>query len=328
MPCQADRQRACDVRRRRLLRALAALPLASLAGCAGSGMILHDHALTGRLFDVRAAREIERREAIDRLRTADAVLLGETHDNPEHHGLQLAVLRELGERRHAVLAMEQFDVEHREALAAAQAARGVDAEALADAGRLSRQGWGWPLYRPLIEEALRSGRRVEAINLSRERAREVARGGFEALPDGAVRELVAPVWDERREAVLASLITLGHCNHITPEVLAMVLRAQRARDATMAAAIAPHLGAGVVAILGRGHARTDVAVPVYLAALAPAAKVASVGLIEVEAGALAPEAYPELVEGAFDLAWFTPRLVRPDPCAALDAALMQRAMSK
>ena len=104
--------------------------------------------------------------------------------------------------------------------------------------------------------------------------------------------------------------------------------AQRNRDAVIAAAIAAHAGRGVVGILGRGHARSDIAVPIYLARLAPGATVASVGLVEVESGQGSAADYVEVREGAFDYAWFTPRFERTDPCAAMSAAGMTRAMKK
>ena len=54
-----------------------------------------DHPLTGRVWDVDAAAAIEPRRLLARLATVRFVLLGEKHDNPDHHRLQAWIVREL-----------------------------------------------------------------------------------------------------------------------------------------------------------------------------------------------------------------------------------------
>ena len=111
---------------------------------------------------------------IDTAREADIVVLGEIHDNPEHHRLQGELMHALaGGGPSRILAMEQFDREHQGALDAAQK-RGASAEEIADAGQFDRKGWNWPLYRPLIEFALEHRWPIVAANLSRRDARAIA----------------------------------------------------------------------------------------------------------------------------------------------------------
>jgi hypothetical protein len=86
----------------------------------------------------------------------------------------------------------------------------------------------------------------------------------------------------------------------------------------MAQAMSRHAGRGVIGIVGRGHARRDIGIPVYLAALSPGASVSVVGLVEVTEGQTDPATYAmEEGAGAYDWLWFTPRAERPDPCAGL-----------
>ena len=54
-----------------------------------------NHPLTGRIWDVSSAGFIDRQNLFIRLARADFVLLGERHDNPDHHLLQAEVLRSL-----------------------------------------------------------------------------------------------------------------------------------------------------------------------------------------------------------------------------------------
>jgi hypothetical protein len=84
----------------------------------------------------------------------------------------------------------------------------------------------------------------------------------------------------------------------------------------MAAALATHAGNGAIAILGRGHARADIAVPIYLARLDPRSATLSIGLIEAESGYGSVRDYVDAhaAELPFDFVWFTPVAQREDPC--------------
>lgn len=282
----------------------ALLGAALLAGCAHD-LVGRDHPLAGRVWDVRAAAFVAADEVYQRAATARHIILGETHDNPEHHRLQRVALEAIAARgARRVLAMEQFDAEHQEAIDAARA-KGADIETLADAGRFDRAGWDWPLYRPLVEFALERGWPLVAANLSREHTRMIVndptRSGLPAA-DPALRD-----------ALERDLIE-GHCGKRPAEpLLAGMVEAQRARDARMARALQERPDRGSVLIAGNGHVRRDRGVPLYLAG----SDIVSIGYVEVESGKIAPHKYlsdfatPE----SFDYMWFTPRAAREDPCA-------------
>jgi uncharacterized iron-regulated protein len=94
--------------------------------------------------------------------------------------------------------------------------------------------------------------------------------------------------------------------------------AQRARDATMAEVLLGAGDDGAVLISGNGHVRRDLAVPLYLSAAGDKASCV-VGILEVDAETEDPRAYVRSAASRgprYDFAWFTPRVDRPDPCAA------------
>ena len=261
--------------------------LALLAAVAGLAACAHDSTLAGAIWDTRAGTFVPETLLLARAAAAQHVILGEIHDNPEHHRLQLRVLERLGRR---VLAMEQFDSEHQAAIDAAPR----NAEALADAGHFDRKGWDWLLYKPLVELAFKRGWPIVAANLSRAEARAIvadpSRSGLPPAPSV--------------ERAIERDIIGGHCGQ-TPEAkrLAGMVAAQRARDARMASM----LKAPSVLIAGRGHARRDRGVPLYLGG----DDVLAIGFTEVDAGNASPAGYDA---GSFDYVWFTPRAVRNDPC--------------
>src|SRR5690349_8480498 len=278
-----QRGRSGPLNRRRLFAA--GIALAALAACAHRA----EAPLVGRIWDAHAERFVA---PADVYRAADAryVILGEIHDNPEHHRLQLAVLEALaarGERR--ILAMEQFDGEYQAAMDAARAA-GADAEKLADAGHLDRRGWNWPLYRPLVQFALDHGWPIVAANLSRADAR--------AIVADPARSPMAPA-PAAVQAALERDIVEGHCGKAPePKLLMGMVQAQRARDAHMASVLKP----GSVLIAGAGHARRDRGVPLYLGE----GGLVSIAFVELESG--------EADRASYDYLWFTPRAQRKDPC--------------
>ncbi len=273
--------------------------------CAGCVPVLQlqDHPLSGRIWDVRAGAFIEKGELLARAAAVRHVILGETHDNPEHHRLQREVLEALAARgAKRVLAMEQFDSEHQAAIDAA-IAKGADAEAIADAGRFDREGWDWPLYRPLVEFARARGWPLVAANLSRPEARaivaDLTRSGL-------------PAADASLKNALETDIAESHCRQRPdPERLTGMVEAQRARDARLARSLEPH--EKTVLVTGNGHARRDRGAPVYL----PGEDVLSIGLLEVREGEADPRAYLDgfATAASFDYLWFTPRAARKDPCA-------------
>lgn len=255
--------------------------------------------------------------AAERLRTARFLLLGEIHDNPEHHRIRAALLRALlADGVPTWVVFEQLDRQHNAAIAAAP--RNTDA--VVEAGRLDRKGWAWPLHRPLFDAALDGGATVIGGNLGRAEASLVVRGGVTQAPPDLRRYLAdagddaAPArWTAALDAELTRQIDEGHCGALPPKMMAPMALAQRARDAALASAMAQApAGTRVVLIAGNGHVRRDIGVPHYLTADAPAspggARIASIGLLERAAdGSIA-------VDGPYDEAWFTSRMTRPDPC--------------
>jgi len=282
-----------------------------------------DHPLAGRIRDVGARRWIDE-DALDAaLARADLVLLGERHDHPDHHALQARVLAALVARgRRPAVAFEMLDADDAPAVAAAAAGPG-DAPARAAALRAGvawdASGWpDWALYAPVFETTLAAGLPIVAANLAPGELHALGRGGAQALAPArrAALGLDAPADPEERRA-LVEQIREAHCGHAPEGLLERMVDVQRAWNAQLARALAdaarpPPGGAGsAVLIAGNEHVRRDRGAPRWLARFAPGARVASVGLLEVDPevrGAPPPDDAP------FDYVWQTPRIDVGDPC--------------
>jgi uncharacterized iron-regulated protein len=280
-----------------------------------------EHPLAGRIWDVRRARFVEADAVVERLATSRYVLLGEKHDNPDHHQIQAALLRSLlGTGRRPAVVFEMFTADQAPILARQQAAAPRDADALAAAVDWKKSGWpDWAFYRPIAQAALDAGVPIVAGNLASATVRAIARGEAGAVPAGlraryALDRPLAPP----AQARLTDEIRESHCGALPPSHVESMVLAQRARDASLADALLTGERDGGVLIAGAGHVRDDRGVPIYLALRAPGARVATLAPLEVRADWRQPQDYAAEFDGAlpFDWVWFTPRVDDKDPCAA------------
>jgi uncharacterized iron-regulated protein len=272
-----------------------------------------------RIFDVNGQRYIDEAALVARLATTRYRLLGEVHDNPEHHALRARLVGALAARGvHPAVVFEQFDLDHEAALRAAQMP-GIDAERLADAGHLDRRGWRWPLHEPIVEAALRAGLPIHAGNLSRA-AIDAAEHGSQKPSALWYARLRAARWSEAQARKLRDEISESHCGQLPASVVPRLVLAQRIRDAAMAQALVDDATAdGAILIAGNGHVRADLGVPVYLRAPGlPDANAASVsiGFVEVTPEEARQPDFPRDLAnaGAFDYLWITAKATRDDPC--------------
>ncbi len=240
------------------------------------------------------------------------VVLGEVHDNGVQHRLRYDALAALvaGGARPAI-AFEQFDRDRQSDIDRARRERPADADYLI-AQAAGRGDWQWEFYRPFVQLALDHKLPIVAANLSRADATRVAREGWPAVFDPAVRKSLG--LDDLPEAFRRSheqAIAAGHCGLLPASALPAMARAQIARDIVFAQAMQPHAARGVVLLAGNGHARNDVGVPHWLDAGLRSDSV-SIALLEREDDGATPE-LAETVD-----AWvLTPRAVREDPCKDL-----------
>jgi len=301
--------------------------LAVLAGCrtgvtraSWQSAVEREHRLVGRIWDVAGERFVDEVAVAARLAEARYVLLGEKHDNPDHHVLQARMLRELtAAGRRPAVAFEMFTPSQAGALARHLAAKPRDAAGIAAVVDWKASGWpAWAMYEPIAQVALDAGLAIVVANLDAERIRAVSRQGVAALDAALVQRhgLDQPLPEDMRNAMAKEILD-AHCGHGSESLVAAMIDAQRARDAQMAEAMltAPG-GDGAVLIAGAGHARNDRGVPAHLRRIAPDARAVSVAFLEVDPKEPDAEGYAARFGGRlpFDYVWFTPRVDDEDPC--------------
>lgn len=310
---------------RRVLTLLALL--AMLVGCrtGATGVpwqssVGREHPRVGRIWDVAGGRFVDEAAVVAGIAKARYVLLGEKHDNPDHHVLQARVLRGLtAAGRRPAVAFEMFAPSQAGALTRHLAARPRDAAGIGEAVNWKASGWpAWSLYEPIARAALDARLTIVVANLDTERVRAVSRQGVAALDAALVQRhgLDQPLPADVR-AAMAEEIRDAHCGHAPEHLVGAMIGVQRARDAHMAEALLSAPGNdGAVLIAGAGHVRNDRGVPAYLQRIDPGRRTVSVAFLEVD------PRHPE-VEGRwpFDYVWFTPAVDDEDPCETFRKSL-------
>jgi uncharacterized iron-regulated protein len=253
---------------------------AALAGCAAKAPAA----------DTPAARRVAA------LLPADALLLGEQHDAPEHHALERETVEALAASGHlAGLVLEMADTGN----STGHLASNVTESQVQTALGWNGNAWPWSDYGPAVMAAVRAGVPVIGANLPREHMKD-------AMADVS---LDAQLADDAR-AAQREAVRSGHCNLLPESQIVPMTRIQIARDRAMAQAIvkARVPGKTVLLISGAGHADKMLGVPQHLPTDL------SVKVVQMQAGA------PRATADVFDVAWQTPALPEKDYCAELRPA--------
>ena len=248
--------------------------------------------------------------------SAQFVLLGEEHDNADHHRWQLHSLAMLlGARGKLVIGMEMLPRQ-----AQAQLDQWV-AGTLSEASLLRETQWNkvWgfdpELYLPLLHFARMHRIPVVALNVNRELIREVGAKGWKAIPEDR-REGVGnptPPTAEYRQQLRSWFEQHGTTQSNDAAAFDRFVEAQLTWDRAFADALfkaaADNPGRLVVGIIGTGHLLNGYGVPHQL--LAKGAGAAKVWL-PLSAQTPCSEVRPELADALFGIASFatadTPRL--------------------
>ncbi len=282
-----------------------------------------DDPRAGRILDVGRERWIDESTLLDALTRADFVLLGERHDHPDHHELQARILRALVARgRRPAVSFEMLDADDASAIEAVEAMADGDtaarAVALRQAVEWDQSGWpDWTLYAPVFEAALTAALPIVPANLARAELQAIRRGGAAGLAPERRAELgLDEPADPDEFRALAEQIREAHCGHAPDAALERMVDVQRAWNAQLAASLAAAatsagVGRGAVLIAGSEHVRLDRGAPRRLAQLAPDARIATLGFVEIDPRD--PDAVPDAAT-PFDYVWLTPRLDLEDPC--------------
>ncbi len=265
-----------------------------------------DHPLVGQWWSPSEQTYLDEKTVQSMVQSKRIVLLGEKHDNIDHHRLQADVLGwVVSENESTMVAFEMLDDQD-----LVDSATKSTAELFAQDVHWADSGWpNFSLYSPIFEMAIHSESTLLAANPPRDQIMTSFMAEPEVLKNA--KEL------ESSELIeLRSEIDRAHCGYSNEEMTGAMVVVQRFKDAWMARVIQENSQDSLVLIAGFGHTRIDRGVPSYLSSEIYDETI-SIQFREVEITVDNPVDYGSDAH----LIYFTPRVDIIDPCVKFKEAL-------
>ncbi|NLO54967.1 MAG: iron(III) ABC transporter [Gammaproteobacteria bacterium] len=262
-----------------------------------------EHPRVGHILDLRTGARVTLPQLLAELADAPLVLLGEKHDNPDHHALQLWLIQALDARRaQGSVVLEMLTVNQQE--------RVNHLQKQVRAGRVPTDlpaaldwhtGWDWQQYGDLVSYLVPQSYPLLAGNLNRDALMEIYRNPPKLSGIASTGE------DVRLR--LSAQIRESHCHTLAEAQLPAMLAVQQQRDRSMATVMlaAPR---PTLLIAGAYHVRYDLGIPLHIQDLHREGASQQRVLIFAEAD-------QAIDTSSADFVWYTPAVEEQDYCANL-----------
>lgn len=268
-----------------------------------------------RIIDTSNGNDVTLEALVNKLSNQEFILLGELHDNEQHHQQRGELIVALKSLAPTVVA------EHLE--------RGnifIFNDDLKDnlvlAG-FDPKGWRWPLHEALFSAIAKAEITLLGGNIPREIAKKIVREGNDAFPSELLGIIEQAPLDESAKNNLDADLLNSHCGHINAPMLPGLQLAQRARDASMFNAM-EQASKPVILVAGNGHVRLDYGIPSLLRQYQPQSNFVSIGFIEdsVDLSDM------DKLRAQYHYLWVTPKIERKDPCIGFKISETDKASNK
>ncbi|MGF6114542.1 ChaN family lipoprotein [Pseudomonas frederiksbergensis] len=260
--------------------------------------------ITGEIRDLRNGQSLTAQELAERLAKPSRLIVGEQHDNRDHHQLQLWLLQELGQQRpQGSLLLEMLTPDQQLRVDDVRHASTLPTDL---PGALAWQsGWDWDLYGPIVRFALGQPYPLLAANLDNTEVR-----AFYTQPTtvSGSRSNAPSVKKELLEQISGS-----HCGLLPQSQMPAMLAVQQQRDRRIAERLIAAPKPSML-IAGAYHARKDVGVPLH---------VLDLGEPEAPTVLMLAQQGSEVTSAMADYAWYTPATPAPDYCAEMRKQMSQ-----
>lgn len=233
-------------------------PIITIHGVSG-------HFRLGQIVDLRAGKAVTFDELIEHISSVDLIFLGEVHDNPEHHLVQIQVLQALSASCSRVdLAMEVFQKPLQDSIDGYVQGEMSEDEFLDAIDWKTSWGYAYHFYRPLLLWARENANRILAVNAPVEIVRKVAREGLEGLAPEERESIAAEI--DLDQSAHRRYLRRAYEQHRHDELDSFdsFYEAQCVWEETMADNISAYMKDGknkLVVIAGNGHLVNKYGVP-------------------------------------------------------------------
>ncbi|MDC9593247.1 ChaN family lipoprotein [Xenorhabdus sp. IM139775] len=258
-------------------------------------VILPDELMqSGAVLDMKTGAAITPDQLLEQLANYPRVIVGEKHDNPYHHQIELWLVQQLGKKRpHGSVLLEMINPDQQEKVNKVKS--WLQGNPIVRQERIQQllawqQGWPWEWYGDLVMALMKAPYPLLAANLNR---REVD----QAYKDHRAGDRTSLVSDDVKKRIEAT-IKNSHGGNIDEQHLSAMTKIQQMRDQRMAEQLVKAPSPAVL-FAGGYHAVKAMGVPQHVKKIAPNEKV--VVFVIAEQGVSLDSEYADFV-------WFTPKV--------------------
>ncbi|WP_092509199.1 ChaN family lipoprotein [Xenorhabdus mauleonii] len=249
---------------------------------------------SGAVVDLKTGKEITSNELLERLTAYPRVVVGEKHDNPYHHQIELWLVQQLEQKRpHGSVLLEMINPDQQEKVNKVKS--WLQGNPIVRSERIQQllawqQGWPWEWYGDLTMALMKAPYPLLAANMDRSEINQ-------AYKDHKTGDKTSLVPDDVKKMIEIT-IKNSHGEDIEKQHLSAMTKIQQMRDRRMAEQL---IKAPSPALLFAGgyHAAKAMGVPQHVKQIAPNEKIAV--LMIAEQGVSLNHEYADFV-------WFTPKV--------------------
>lgn len=226
------------------------MPLAEIEGIRG-------HFRIGQIIHLGTGEVVSFDQLIEQLGLNDLIFVGEVHDNPDHHLIQVQILQALMARYGLLtVAVEFFREPQQTSVDRYIGGSSTETVLLEETEWEKRWGFDYHLYRPMMLAVKERGGKVLAINAPNDIVGKVARTGLSSLTPDERNQLAESInLDDERHRDYLRQVYKGH-KHKDLKNFDHFYEAQCVWEDTMAENISAYLKKNkeiVVVFTGNGH---------------------------------------------------------------------------
>ncbi len=248
----------------------------------------------GSLRDLKTDKAITPDQLLQQLASYPRVIVGEKHDNPYHHQIELWLVQQLGQKRpQGSVLLEMINPVQQEKVNKVK--NWLQSNPMVRAERIQKLlawqvGWPWKWYGDLVMDLMRAPYPLLAANLDRSEIEHV-------YQTKNVEDNHSLVSDDVKKHIEAT-IKNSHDGEIAPSLLASMTKIQQMRDQRMAEQLVKAPSPALL-FAGGYHAVKTMGVPQYVSKIAPNEKM--VVFVIAEEGMSLNREYADFV-------WYTPKV--------------------
>ncbi|CDL83530.1 ChaN family lipoprotein [Xenorhabdus szentirmaii] len=250
---------------------------------------------SGALIDMKTGKAITADELLEQLKNYPRIIVGEKHDNPYHHQIELWLVQQLEKKRpHGSVLLEMINPNQQEKVNKVKS--WLQGNPIVKSERVEQllawqQGWPWGWYGELVMELMKSPYPLLAANLDRNEIDQ-------AYKNHNAGDRTSLVSDEVKQLIDQTIKNSHGGKEIDESHLSAMSKIQQMRDQRMAEQLIKAPSPALL-FVGGYHAVKAMGIPQHIKKMAPNEKL--VVFVIAEQGVALNHEYADFV-------WFTPKV--------------------